>query len=238
MDRRTLPLALLSLLASVAHAQSASGPLGEITGVMRDSVTKATIVRGSICTEFVSGSPAQLRVHCAGPDELGRYRIDSVPAGTFTLRAQCSGGTLFTGRRLGEKVVTVVPGASITWDIEASATGCDQRPMERLRRRFSGLYYTDHFETSWFLIDGRTDQHAVADFTHNTGWPEGFHWPQDSSLTHCLRVTFAGTLIGPLYNNRDEMVYSFMVDTTVGAKAVVQEECIKGIERFLPTIRN
>ena len=230
-------LAALSTLLGIgaAHAQTAPVAYGQITGVMRDSATAVVLVRGRACGTFPRPGGMSPAMRCSTTGDGGRYRIDSVPPGTFSITASCSGSTQNSSRDLATRTVVMTAGATVEWNLDVPATGCDQRPMERKRGRFLGLFYEPDFETSWFFPDGRTDQRAGADFTHTVRSPDALNSVKGTPYGHgCVRVTFAGTMHGP-FNGTG---YALDVDTVVAARQVPEDECFKVVEKFMPYIRS
>jgi hypothetical protein len=232
----TLSLGLLTA-PGTAYAQVTREAPGRIAGVVRDSASGAPIMRALVCGKLVTISTPNPWGQCTRTGEDGRFRIDSVPTGTVTVRVICAMETSSSGHEVANRTVAVSAGAEIHVANEVAAVWCDQRPMEHLRGRITGLYYNADFEMRWFFPDGRATQLAEV-IIPSTLWPNGFlAQPRSSYGLGCVRVTIAGNMRGPLESHGAMDSYGVVVDSVVAARHVPEEECFKIVERFLPGIR-
>lgn len=149
MSRKNL-LARLSVIVFLIAATALAQSVGSIDGVVTDP--KGAVIKDAVVTvkETVTG-----KVFSATTDGQGRYKIDNVPAGTYSLTVNAKGFNVFTKESVVVEVgksLTVsakLEVASIETGVTVSAASANNDPIyQKLRNllkqpnAFSGEYAT------------------------------------------------------------------------------------------------
>ncbi len=135
--RRT-PVGCSALLVALALYVVPSGPASALTAQARETARDAGI-RGTVEGSFQGGTRplafATVRITAGGSewsaaaDSLGRYRVDSLPAGRIVLRAS------HAGHAPVELVVSLPRGETVDVDLELVATPIPIAPLDVRGRR-------------------------------------------------------------------------------------------------------
>ncbi len=136
----------LLILACLANALTADAQVtGSVAGTIRIEPDRP-LVRAQIWS--VVGN----RIHGASTDSLGRFRVDSVPAGTITFEVICPvPATQFMAITpvAMKREVAVVAGRATEMSGVVSAGACEPIPARSVRVRWRGRY-SSAFEESSF----------------------------------------------------------------------------------------
>ncbi len=233
MLSRAWLVSALPLLLSFSRALHAQGT-GSISGTIRDSVTGAPI------RDAKAAVPASGRYGRESTDSLGRYTLDGVPAGTWSVEFHCPSRTLL-GRSLARRTGTVAANAVLRLDIHAPPGWCVEPDSGSRVGVFRG-HYSFGFEESRFvpcpdssaglakgLLPGEhvVEPSAWVNFT-STAQRQRVRWPKPLENERYPRyfVRWQGTLTGPgTYGHLGVSAFAFTADTILEVRRPEATDC-------------
>jgi len=149
----------VALTGASAHGQPPQRGTASLFGTVYDSTTGRPLPRIRICRP--DGERRSPPAQCGAGDTLGHYRLDGLPAGTFTVTFFCPGPQVIGGR-IDSQSVSLRPGERRRLDHPTRPDGCDLRPIRLLHALFTG-HYSAGFEQSEFLFCANSAWFATAD---------------------------------------------------------------------------
>ena len=236
MTHRSGLIVVFALISLASASSVAAQTTGTVRGTVTDSATGAPIVG------------AKVAVICSGcfgrhpTDSLGRYTIERVPVGTYTVEFNCPSRTML-GRALPQQRVTVGEDSVSDIAVTVAPGSCYEPPYSELTGVFRG-YWTPGFESSKFvqctdsvmgvattLLPGKRlfsssawaalDARAQSQQIH---WPS--HAPIDEWGNHRYFVIWRGTLKGPgMYGHMGVSEFEMTVDSILAVRAPGPRDC-------------
>jgi hypothetical protein len=236
--RIILALALVTGFVS-ASPIAAQRPSGGLTGVIRDSVSMKPLEKLWACAQ-VQGVPSY-SPRCVQVDSAGRYRLDSLPPLHTPVRVMCTWIGRQMGILIGLDTIPVPVSGYATHDMTVPTTGCDPRPVRRVKGIFRG-HYTPGFESSEFIpcpsdswiIPGDSIQPSSPFASAWATWPDKRFsasppWPKaprgrSGNATYFVR--WRGTVVGPgNYGHMGMSGFEFMIDSLLEIRAPGRRDC-------------
>ena len=231
---RLFQLLVAGALGLLALHPAAGQTTGTIRGAVTDGVTGAPVVGAKVA------APGSGRAGRVLTDSAGRYVLDRVRSGTWTVVFNCPSRTLL-GRKLVERQVAVAAAGEAIVNVVVPPDGCFEPDSASRSGEFRG-HYAFGFEESRFvpcldsalgpegvLLPGEhlVEPSAWVEFS-KTAQRQPLKWPGLGDHHYYARyyVAWRGTLIGPgMYGHMGVSSFAFVVDSVLEVRLPSRDDC-------------